>query len=225
VSQPVADDTEDPRAPRRGRPRQGKPIARHLPRDEEILKIAGEVFFQRGFDGAKLEDIAKEAGIVKGSLYHYFESKEDIYSRLIEEIVTLADFKEPIDPSISPNVRLEEMVRRRVDMVARNPVEIGILGRQMAHMDGEIGDWARNYRRRNYEALRDVIVAGQEIGEFRPADADALAAFILGSLTVLCEWYRPGGRIDGEHLGDEMAEFIMAAVRAPSPKVVSVPNR
>src|SRR3546814_6062540 len=71
---------EAPPARRRGRPRQGKAMARNLPRDEEILKIAAEVLYKKGFDSARLDDIAREAGIVKGSLYHYFGSKEEIRS-------------------------------------------------------------------------------------------------------------------------------------------------
>jgi TetR/AcrR family transcriptional regulator, cholesterol catabolism regulator len=209
-----ASDVEAPEGRRRGRPRQGKAVARHLPRDEEILKIAAEVFFARGFDGAKLEDIAREAGIVKGSLYHYFESKEDIYERLIEDIVNLVDFKDVAKGTTPPEERLEAMVRRRVEMVAAHPVEIGILGRQLAHMDGDIGDWARDYRRRNFDALRQVIGQGQRSGVFRPADPEALAAFILGTITVLSEWYRPGGRLDADTIVDELTQFIMSGVGA-----------
>jgi hypothetical protein len=47
---------------------------------------------------------------------------------------------------------------------------------------------------------------------FRPADPEALAAFILGAITVLSEWYRPGGRLDAEMIVDELTNFILSGV-------------
>jgi AcrR family transcriptional regulator len=199
---------------RRGRPRQGKAVARHLPRDEEILEIAAEVFFARGFDGAKLDHIAEAAGIVKGSLYHYFESKEEIYARLIQRIVELVPAEEVISGEEPADERLVRLIRPQIELVARNPVEVGILMRQLLHLEGEVGAWARDYRRRYVNALRQVIAQGQRSRVFRPGDPDALAAFIHGSITVLSEWYRPGGRLDTETIVEELSAFILTGVGA-----------
>src|SRR5262245_22773000 len=95
VSKVAAETVPADSAPRRprGRPRHGDPVARDLARDEEILRIAAEVIWKKGFAGAKLDDIAAAAGIVKGSLYHYFESKEEIYDRLIKNVRGTLDFE------------------------------------------------------------------------------------------------------------------------------------
>lgn len=199
---------------KRGRSRKGSPVARHLPRDEEILKIAAQVFFTQGYRGTKLEDIAREAGIVKGSLYHYFESKEQIYERLIEEIVNLVEVEESVHKKGPADQRLASIVHRLVELVAEHPVEVGILGRQLVNMEGEIGEWARSYRRRNFEGIREIIIQGQRAGIFRQADPDALAAFILGNLTALPEWYRPEGRLDKESIGQEMVGYVLCGVGA-----------
>ncbi|MEW6472833.1 MAG: TetR/AcrR family transcriptional regulator [Actinomycetota bacterium] len=197
---------------RRGRPRQGRPVARHLPRDDEILKIAAEVFFEQGYNGAKLEDIAKQAGIVKGSLYHYFESKEHMYERLIDEVKSLADIGAEAKSDLPVEDRLAEIVRRRVELVVRNPVEIGIISRHLVRMDGKAGEWARSYRRNFLHGLRDIIEEGQATGTFRPGDPDVLATFILGTITVITEWYRPGGRLGAEEIAEEMVAFVLQGV-------------
>ena len=197
---------------RRGRPRQGRAVARHLPRDDEILKIAAEVFFEQGYNGAKLEDIARQAGIVKGSLYHYFESKEHMYERLIDEVKSLADIGAETKGDLPVEDRLAEIVRRRIDLVARHPVEIGIISRHLVRMDGKAGEWARSYRRNFLHGLRAIIEEGQAAGTFRPGDPDVLATFILGTITVVTEWYRPGGRLDGDELIDEMVAFVLEGV-------------
>jgi TetR/AcrR family transcriptional regulator, cholesterol catabolism regulator len=194
---------------RRGRPRQGRAVARHLPRDDEILKIAAEVFFEQGYNGAKLEDIARQAGIVKGSLYHYFESKEHMYERLIDEVKNLADIGAEAGGDLPVEDRMAEIVRRRMELVVRNPVEIGIISRHLVRMDGKAGEWARDYRRNFVHGLRDIIEEGQADGVFRPGDPDVLATFILGTITVVTEWYRPGGRLSAEEITEEMVAFVL----------------
>src|SRR5690349_16441319 len=109
---------------RPGRPRQGDAVARHLPRDEEILKIAAEVFYNDGFEGAKLDEIARRAGIVKGSLYHYFDSKEHIYERLVDTILELMKVDERVPRGLSPDEHLATMVRRQVTLIVTHPVEV-----------------------------------------------------------------------------------------------------
>jgi len=208
-----ANDVEDEVGKRqRGRPRQGPAVARHLPRDEEILKIAAQVFFAQGYEGAKLEDIAREAGIVKGSLYHYFESKEHLYERLLEQIVELVDVEVAAGSDRPPAERLAELVRSEVRLVANNPVEIGIIGRHLVHMEGEIGEWARGFRQNFVERVREIIEQGQLEGAFRRGDAATMSAFILGSITVLAEWYRPEGRLGVEEIADEMTAFVLDGV-------------
>jgi AcrR family transcriptional regulator len=214
TDQDEAPEADDAGTRRRGRPRQGRPIARHLPRNEEILKLAAEVFYTRGYGGTRLDDIAREAGVVKGSLYHYFESKEDIFEQLIVEIVNMVDQDAGRKQRGSPLELLSDMIYRRVLLVAEHPIEVGLIGRQLVHMDGEIGDWARAFRRRNNEALMKLIVAGQKDGSLPPADAESLAAFILGSITVLSEWYRPGGRVSPTELAHSATAFIMSGVGA-----------
>ena len=73
----------------RGRPRLGKPVARHLPRDEEILRIAAVVFHRKGYEATKVEDVAREAGLVRGSIYNYFRTKEDLYRKILQERILL----------------------------------------------------------------------------------------------------------------------------------------
>lgn len=214
----VPEDGADAGERRRGRPRQGKPVARHLPRDDEILKIAAEVFFEEGYNGAKLEDIARHAGIVKGSLYHYFESKEHMFERLLEEVKNLVDVEASVHSDAPADERLAAIVRRRVELVARNPVEVGLIGRHMVKMEGKAGEWARRHRRLFLQGVTEIIEQGQKAGIFRRGDPNVLATFILGSITVLTEWYRPGGRLSPEEVAEEMVSFVLSGVGFKAPR-------
>ena len=202
----------EPRA-KRGRPRLGKPVARHLGRDEELLMIAAEVFYKLGFEGTRLDDIAAEAGIVKGSLYHYFDSKEHIYQRLVETIKGTFDEASEAPESLPPEKRLEIIARARATQVASNPVAIGIFSRQMIKMEGEVGRWSRDLARRTLATLRSLVVQGQRTGAFRAGDPDLLARHIMGSWIYLVDWYRPKEGESIQPVVDELVEFVLAGVR------------
>jgi hypothetical protein len=101
------------------------------------------------------------------------------------------------------------MVRTQADLVVSNPVEIGILARQLVQMEGETGEWARSVRRRYLDDVTDLIKVGQRKGVFREGDPTVLAELVLGSVSIVTEWYRPGGRVDGEQMAEELTEFVM----------------
>jgi TetR/AcrR family transcriptional regulator, cholesterol catabolism regulator len=204
-------DKDAPRRPR-GRPRHGAPVARDLTRDEEILQIAAEVIWKKGFAGAKLDDIAAAAGIVKGSLYHYFESKEEIYERLIINVRGTLDFEAEVTGAKPAADRLAHLVRTRLALTVEYPVEVALLVRELVHLKGAVGDWAREDPKKYFNAVRQIILQGQKEGTFRPADIDVVASTIGGIFSHLPYWYRKGGRVAPDELVDEMSEFILAGV-------------
>lgn len=207
------DELDDsPQRRGRGRPRKGKALGRELPRDEEILKIAAEVLYRKGFEGARLDDIAREAGIVKGSLYHYFGSKEDIYERLVENVRGRINFEEEVKGKAPARERLEHLVRTRLETTVEYPLEVGIFVRELVRMEGPAGDWAREDPKRYFVAIRQIIIQGQKEGAFRPVDPDIVASTILGILAHLPTWYRVGGRIASDALVDEMTDFVLAGI-------------
>ena len=201
-----------PHARRRGRPRLGKAVARELSRDEEILKIAAEVVWQKGFSGTKLSDIAEAAGIVKGSLYHYFDSKEEIYERLVSNVRGMLDFEAAVDDGAVAADRLERFVRARLEVTLQYPLEVALLARDLVRMKGPTGDWARQGPKKYFQTLRQLILQGQKEGAFRAVDPDVVAAMIQGVFGHLPTWYRNSGREDSATLINEMTEYVMAGL-------------
>ncbi|BBY83416.1 TetR family transcriptional regulator [Mycolicibacterium pulveris] len=200
-------------AAKRGRPRQGRAVARDLPRDQELLRIAAEVLRERGFRGTRLEDIALEAGISKGSLYHYFESKEEIFERLVANVLsTLSAESGSVRRSLSATERLRKVTERWIKQSAEYPLEVGLLYAELVHLEGPAGEWARAVRRDNLALLREILEDGQATGEFRQANVAILAHQIMGAIGALTEWYHPTGPIKVPTLIEEMTAWILAGV-------------
>ena len=98
-------------------------------RDREVLDAATKVFHTRGYADASVQDIADELGILKGSLYHYIDSKEDLLFRLLEESHNEVDaILEEIEAltDIAPLERLAEYTTRQVEYTCRNLAEMAI---------------------------------------------------------------------------------------------------
>lgn len=196
----------------RGRPRLGQAVARDLSRDEEILKIAVGVVWRKGFAGTKLSDIAEAAGIVKGSLYHYFDSKEEIYERLVRNVRSLFEVEAASEGSGSALEKLEGFLRTQLDIILKHPMEIALLSRDLVRMRGPAGDWAREGPKRQFALLRKLVLQGQKEGSVRASDPDMTASMILGVLSHVPTWYRPGEQADPEGLINEIVDFVRIGI-------------
>jgi TetR/AcrR family transcriptional regulator, cholesterol catabolism regulator len=216
--QPGAVAEDGAKSPRRsGRPRSGKAVARDAPRDEEILRIAANVLYKRGLDGPIFEDIAREAGISKGSVYHYFGSKQELYERLVNNVRGRINFEEEIRGHAPARERLQHLIRTRLEATVEYPLEVGLLSRELLRMEGPVGDWARNDPKRYLIAIRQLILQGQREGTFRPMDLDIMASTIFGILVHVTNWYRLGGRIQAQDLVYELVDFIIRGLLADPP--------
>jgi AcrR family transcriptional regulator len=72
---------------RNGRPRRGAANPRvGNSQEARMIDVAARMFQERGYDATRLQDIADEVGLLKGSLYHYIDSKEDLLFRLLESV-------------------------------------------------------------------------------------------------------------------------------------------
>jgi AcrR family transcriptional regulator len=171
---------------RRGRPRK-------IARPEDLLAAALRVFAERGFAAARLDDVAREAGVSKAALYLYFESKQAIFEALVRSAVL-------------PNIeRLEAMVagseesagdllRRLVQAVARLVVEteLAAFPKLIVAEATNFPDLARLYRSAVIERVLGlvsrIIRRGIETGEFRPADPHLAARLVMAPLLFAALW-------------------------------------
>ena len=94
-----------------------------LSTEQKILEAAKKVFIQKGLDGARLEEIAAEAGINKALLHYYFRSKEKLFETIFDQMVgkIAPDFTLIVDSKSPIEERIELFVHRYIDFVIENP--------------------------------------------------------------------------------------------------------
>ena len=156
-------------------------------RPDEVLDAALELFLEKGFAAAKVEDVARRAGLSKGSVYLYFPSKdallEGIVKRAIapvadEAMVPLAQFEG--DPRIAIT-----MIMRRLSEVMRDPKRMAIPGLIMREAS-QFPQIAQMYRRevldRVIPALIGLLQRGIDTGYLRKVDPELTVRSIIGPI-------------------------------------------
>lgn len=148
-----------------------------------ILDAACSVFAQKGFDRARVEEIAVRAGVGKGTIYEYFPSKKDLYKEMVE--TTIGAYAEALAEAVAnerePRLKLLAAIRCTLTVADRNRS----FARLIMEPPGGLGENLRRHMwttRESYvRLLQGVIEEGIARGDFRPVDAHLAAVTLVGA--------------------------------------------
>ena len=158
-------------------------------RPAEIVAAAYAVFAEKGFAAAKLDEIAARAGVSKGALYLYFETKQDIFEAVVHDaiapnIATIESMAETFPG------RFEDLARMVVPNIARIASESS-LGKVIKMVIGESGNfpelariWHDELIARALGVLTRLVERAQQRGEVRPGDARNHAVSLISPMLV-----------------------------------------
>jgi AcrR family transcriptional regulator len=166
----------------------------------EVLQIASEVFGERGYPAASLQEIAERLGITKGSLYYYARTKEDLLFEILKRAhdyaLTLIR-EDPLTQRMSPRQRLERFIRRWMDGLQRQQYTAlsgGPGGSRDSRTDFLSDDRRSRIIGKRHELNRyllDLIRNGMAQGEFNPQlDAQHVASWIFILMNDTRLWFR-----------------------------------
>lgn len=181
----------------------------------EVVAAAAKVFRERGYHGATLEEIADEVGMLKGSLYNYISSKEELLfsvvrppaEQLLEQARRLTSGTEPAPEKI---VRLARM---HACVLAEHFVYASVYVHEIAGL-GRYPEWAKMDH--EYVLLvRAILAEGVKDGTLR-ANLDLRTAphVLIGSLNWLTRWWDPGGPISATEMADRISGLFLDGARA-----------
>lgn len=166
---------------------------RKADRPDEIVAAALEVFGEKGFAAARLDDIAQRAGVSKGAIYLYFATKEDIFRAVVEQGVApnLALVQAAIanNPSSFPDL-LRSFVGVLAGIITETPV--GGIVKMVIGEAGNFPELARVWHDRLVSpalgAMAGAIAAAQARGELRPGDPRQYAISLISPLLLGVIW-------------------------------------
>ena len=177
---------------------------RKTARPAEILAAALALFADRGFAATRLDDVAARAGVTKGTLYLYFDSKEELFKAVVrQELVPNLERAEAlVAGSAAPSLDLLDQLVRDFARIIGSP--LGAIPKLVLTEAGNFPDLARFYREavveRGKALFRRVIERGVAAGELQSVDTENMVTCIVAPLLLAALWRHSFERHAGRDL-------------------------
>ncbi|MFE9045002.1 TetR/AcrR family transcriptional regulator [Streptomyces sp. NPDC012421] len=185
-------------------------------RRRELLDVAAEVFAVQGYDATSVRRIADAAGLLAGSLYYHFDSKEsmldEILSGFLDDLWTRYDGV--LAAGLGPRETLEALVTESFREIDRHRAAVAIYQKESGQLRdqprfGYLADAQRRFERAWLRTLESGVAAG----DFRTdLDVRLTYRFLRDTVWVAASWYRPGGRHSPEEIARQYLSMVLEGV-------------
>lgn len=162
-------------------------IAVETGKRKQILDAAAVVFSRKGYHQAKVEEIAREAEVGKGTVYEYFQGKKDLFQQMIVEFgdsyfKNLADKIAGMDSAVA-GLRL--ILRTHFNFIRENHTITNIIVAEHYHFTEELHQWLHERYQEKLTKMQLLIEKGISRGELKPLDPELTTKVIAGSIFSL----------------------------------------
>lgn len=189
------------------------PDASKSARRNELLAMAAGLFAERGLRATTVRDIADAAGILSGSLYHHFDSKESMVDEILRGFLDdlFGRYREIVHSAVPARDTLEALVLASYESFDRWHSAVAIYQAEAKKLSvtprfAYIDEYNREFR----ELWHDVLTRGVADGSFRAElDLELAFRFLRDTVWVAVRWYRPGGRITLDNLAKQYLTIVL----------------
>ena len=178
---------------------------------ESILNAAAQIFQEKGYHAASMQDIAEAVDLKKGSLYHHVDSKQEILLALLDEalIMIVERLESAISPGNSPTQNINQLMRAYLDFLAENRSLSSVLLLEYRSLETEYKD-LHIPRRDQVEAIwNQVLAEGISSGEFRIDQPGLASKALLGVLNWTITWFREDGALSTTQIADYLSNLFL----------------
>lgn len=187
-------------------------------RREQIIQATLAVVAQQGYEQASLSRIARQAGVSKGLVSHYFDDKDDLMEAAVR--ITANGLRDRIAAGLDLSAPVPEVIRAAIRQVARmsatHRLELTAITEiisQLRRPDGSRRLDLSLYEE-TYQAQQRLFRRGQEAGDLRPFDTRVMAVTYQGSIDMMLAYLETHPETDADEYADALTDLILAAVSA-----------
>jgi len=179
-------------------------------RREEILALAAKIFADKGYASTTVREIADAAGILSGSLYHHFDSKEAMLDEIMHGFLDhiVAQYRATVAAGGDPLDVLRALIREAFSSLGGNPAALAVMINEFNFLvQFPRFAYLREGAEETERLWSGVIEEGMRTGVFRTdIDARMIYRFMRDTIWISVRWYRP----DGKYSPEEIADFYVA---------------
>jgi AcrR family transcriptional regulator len=173
---------------------------------------------RKGFHGAVAQDLADAVGLMKGTLYYHIHSKDELLFQIHQQVTEegIRVWSSIVHKDAAPTQLLQEMIVAHCRVMDQYRDSVAVFSEEMKYLSPE--SFKKVIERRDVytSLLEDVIARGMSTGEFRDFGSRIPTLIILGMLNGMYRWYRPGGELSPEEIGNIFLRLLLNGVVVPS---------
>ncbi|MFE8013864.1 TetR/AcrR family transcriptional regulator [Streptomyces antibioticus] len=181
-------------------------------RRAELLEIAAGMFARRGFTQTTVRDIADEAGILSGSLYHHFSSKEEMLDEILRDFLGRLHerFSEIEKEGEDPKEILDRLIAHSFTTIHETPEAVALYQNEADALSGQPGfEYVDQLGKKIEKIWLRTLTAGQKAGVFRgDVDINLTYRFIRDTVWCTVRWYRPRGKFRAEAVAEQYLRVL-----------------
>ncbi|MFD7706242.1 TetR/AcrR family transcriptional regulator [Streptomyces sp. NPDC059785] len=198
-------------------PTKKKPQVTAVPeRRRQLLGTAAEVFAEQGYNATTVRKIADHAGMLAGSLYYHFDSKESMLEEILRTFLDeLWDgYDTVLAAGLGPRETLEALVTESFREIDRHRAAVAIYQKESRHLAAQARfAFLAESQRRFEKAWLSTLERGVSAEVFR-ADLDIRLTyrFVRDTVWVAASWYRPGGHHSPEEIARQYLSMVLEGI-------------
>ncbi len=184
---------------------------------DEVTRAAVELFASQGYANTSVQQIVEAAGVTKGAMYHYFQSKDDLLFGIYDRLLSLQ--KRRLDEIVAAGGSSAEDVLRVacIDVIETSIAHLaeGTVYFRSAHMLSAPRLQEVTRRRRAYhDTFAALLERGQQEGAFRTdVPVPLLIAHFFSDVHYLSQWYSPSGPESATQVATQLTDLYLTGIR------------
>ena len=183
----------------------------------DVLERAAAIFAERGLE-TSLQEVADALGISRPLLYHYFDGKQDLITKILEDLgerrlVELRALRKRA--GIPPSEKIAEFVRSQVHAIAVSPARFRLVERSHTALAPAAAERFRRTRKESLKHVAGIIDDGIRAGEFAPVNPRIAALGLIGSVNWMAFWYQADGDASIDEIADTMVQLATTGLAWP----------
>ncbi|GAA3629059.1 TetR/AcrR family transcriptional regulator [Kineosporia mesophila] len=184
---------------------------------DDVMRAALELFAGQGYANTSVQQVVEAAGVTKGALYHYFQSKDDLLFAIYERILSVQTehLNAIVEKELPVGQSLREVCVDVVETSADFLLEGTVFFRSQHMLSAPRQQEVTRRRRAYHEVFIGLLAQGQTEGLYRKdIPVTVMAAHFFSDLHYLSSWYSPAGPEDKTTLAHQLTDMFLVSIAA-----------
>ncbi|OGL38084.1 MAG: hypothetical protein A2042_07000 [Candidatus Schekmanbacteria bacterium GWA2_38_11] len=186
-------------------------------REQEILSAAAKIFREKGYQRATIQDVAEEVGLLKGSIYYYIKSKQELLFKIgITPLKAITDeLKGIVSQETSPEEKLRAAIKTRLKAFDEYYPDIFVfLHERFDELPEKERSFLKKGQKEDETLWIKILKEGIEKGTFRKGvDIKMTAKAISGMCHWMYKWYKKDGRLSTDQIAEVFFDFVINGIK------------